>query len=157
MAVVAGEFATASRIMDELGMSVSDTQLTSGTTTSTTYTATLTGGTACGVAFTAPASGVVIIINNGWSNNGSSASQAASTSIQIRTGASVGSGTIVLAASDDNSIAIWGVNATSGSWANRVTGLTAGNSYNIQQLFRVTGGGVTGSFLRKHLIVKSTI
>jgi hypothetical protein len=127
-----------------------DTQNTSGTTTSTTYTATLTGGTACGIAFTAPASGKVEIFNNCALVN-SGASHALCT-IRVRTGATIGSGADVVAAADANAIYHVGTNELRFGNSYLLTGLTAGSSYNVQQLFRVTGG--TGTFLNKSLIVQ---
>lgn len=130
-----------------------DTQNTVGTTTSGTYTATLTGGTACGVVFVAPPSGKVTIFNNsGMLNSGISYCFCA---IQIRTGGSIGSGTLVLTASDDESIYFLGSNDIRHSMSRLMTGLTAGSTYNVQQLFRVTGG--TGTFNRKHLVVQPSL
>lgn len=149
MAIAAGEKATAARINEEIGVALSDTQLTSGTTTSTAFTATLTGGTACGVAFTAPPSGKVFVMNT--MQVGPSGGLALST-VRVRTGSSIGSGTDVVAASDDNTV-LCGSDMR-GTSTTLVTGLTAGSSYNVQQLFRVTAG--TGTFQRKTLVVKPT-
>lgn len=128
---------------------LADTQITTGTTTSATYTATLTTGTACGLAFVAPLSGKVLILNNCEVFN--SGAFFSFCTIRVRNGASIGSGTDFLAASDDE--ALW--NPTAGSFRFGVSrllpGLTPGSSYNVQQLFRASGG--TASFGRKHLIV----
>jgi hypothetical protein len=126
-----------------------DTQNTSGTTTSTTYTATLTGGTACGVAFTAPTSGRVLVINNSTITN--SGANSTYCSYAVRTGGSIGSGTVFLAESDTNAA----INQTTSAFrfgvSRVVEGLTAGSTYNVQQSFRVAAG--TGTFSGKHLAV----
>jgi hypothetical protein len=128
--------------------SVTDIQNTNGTTTSGSFTTTLTGGTACGVAFTAPASGRVLILSNCQVGNSSSPFLSLC-SLQVRTGSVVGSGTIILAAANEESL----YDDPGGRHAisRLVTGLTPGSAYNAQQLFAVTGG--TGSFSNKSLTV----
>jgi hypothetical protein len=150
MAILAGEKATAPRINEEIGVALQDTQDTSGTTTSTSYTATLTGGTACGIAFVAPPSGKVEITwTNEQSNSGASFSLC---TIRVRTGATVGSGSDFLATSDNIQTAVNGTSSTTVTRMRLVTGLTPGSNYNVQNLYRV--GANTGTFLRKNLIVK---
>lgn len=128
-------------------LSVSDVQNTSGTTTSGAFTSTLTGGTACGVAFTAPASGCVLICNNAeMVNSGAFFSLCC---VQVRTGSTVGSGTVVLAAANEESIYL-SSQGRCGS-TRRLAGLTPGASYNAQQMFVV--GGATGTYANKSLIV----
>lgn len=134
----------------DLGQAQADTQSSSGTTTSTSYTSTLTGGTACGVAFVAPASGAVLIISNCQiSNSGANNSRC---SFVVRTGAVVGSGGTVLAADDSRAQLHNGTTAERGSIQHPMTtGLTPGQSYNVQQVFDVAGG--TGTFSNKSLTV----
>lgn len=130
--------------------SVSNRQNTDGSTTSTSYTATLSGGTAAGVAFVAPPTGKVTILfatagyNSGLNDNKSA--------VQVREGASVGSGTIVYAATDDDMI-LHRVSSDAYRLMNftEVSGLTAGNSYNAQMLHKVSAG--TGNFLFKFIKV----
>lgn len=129
--------------------SLSDVQSANGTTTSTTFTATLTGGTACGIAFVAPASGVVIIHNSLGLFNTADFSIC---TIEVRTGSTIGSGTVVLAASDDYAIVHKNANLNQFGRATRLPGLTPGGSYNVRQQFRVPSG--TGNFQRKELIVQ---
>src|SRR5215471_14496264 len=75
---------------------------TSGTTTSATYTAALTGAGVCGMAFTSPSNGNIIIYYEAQlSNSGAGFSLM---SFQLRTGNVVGSGTIVQDASDDETL-----------------------------------------------------
>lgn len=150
MSVGAGQIVLADHVND-LG-STSSTQNTSGTTTSTTYTATLTGGTACGIAFVAPSSGKVTILNAcALVNSGASHTLC---TVQVRTGSSIGSGSDVLAAADNNAVYINGTAEMRAGVAVPISGLTPGASYNVQQLFRVSGG--TGTFVNKSLIVQGS-
>lgn len=135
-------------IASVLPSTVASTQAATGTTTSTTFTATLTGGTACSVVFTAPDSGKTLVLNNcECLNSGSGFSVC---TIQVRTGAVVGSGTLVLTASDNEGIVNTATNSNRSGTSRLLEGLTPGAQYNVQQLFRVQSG--TGTFLRKHLI-----
>lgn len=147
----AGQRLTADLFNSTFRPTVKDNQATSGTTTSTTYTATLTGGTACGVAFVAPASGMVEI-HNSMLIAQSTGSQIAYCTIRVRTGASIGSGSDVVPASTDLN-AISGVTVLLAGIGRTITvsGLTPGSSYNVQQLFRVSAN--TGSFVGKELSV----
>lgn len=126
------------------GTTVSDTQATNGTTTSGAYTATLTGGTTCSVVFVATASGKVLIGSN---VNIDTPGNLGLCSIEVRTGATPGSGTIVLAANNDDALLTSAQINISRTKA--LSGLTPGSSYNVRQLFAVTGG--TGNFKSKHL------
>lgn len=128
---------------------VSDRQNTSGTTTSTTYVATLTGGTTCGFVFNAPASGEIMIHNKAWFYN-NMAGFYSYISYEIRAGSSIGSGTVFQATSDANAN-LSGSQVNAQGVPDRVTGLTPGATYNIRQMFKVDGN--TGTFLNKILIV----
>lgn len=115
----------------------SDTQNTSGTTTSASYTATLTGGTACGFAFVAPASGKVLIFNTCFVSPTGGTNGFAT--VRVRTGAVVGSGSDVVAASDTNAVIPPAGTYIRGTSVIPVSGLTPGSSYNAQQMFRQDG------------------
>lgn len=128
---------------------VSDEQGTSGTTTSTTYTSTLTGGTACGVAFVAPTSGRVLIANSARMIN-SGANQTYCGFI-VRTGSTVGSGTSVVSEADARALLHTTTAFARFSVTYLVNGLTAGASYNVQQSFRVAAG--TGTYANKEIAV----
>jgi hypothetical protein len=156
MAFAAGQFLTASLLNNTFPVSVSDTQNTLGTTIATAFTATLTGGTACGFAFTAPLSGVVMVYNNSVVDN-SDAAQRSYCTFRLRTGGTVGSGTDVVAALDANAIYNLGTADNSYGRATRVPGLTAGATYNLQQLFRSANAAATATFLNKHLAVLPVI
>ncbi|HEV2784702.1 MAG TPA: hypothetical protein VGX25_35405 [Actinophytocola sp.] len=129
---------------------VSDTQTTVGTTTSTSFTATLTGGTTCGVAFVAPPSGQVIVFNTAGMAN--SEATYTFTGFEVRTGGVVGSGTVFLAADDTRSLRVAEDNFIRYTVAHLVTGLTAGSTYNVRQMFRTNAGTLNVS--EKHLIVQ---
>lgn len=132
---------------------VDDRQNTAGTTTSVSYTATLTGGTACGIAFTAPPSGKVKIENNCWMFN--SGNFHCLTTIHVRNGSTIGSGTDVLASSDDEALIMLGTDDERQGCSRLLSGLTPGNNYNVQQEFKVAGG--TGTFRSKSLIVTKVL
>ncbi len=129
-----------------------DEETASGTTGSTSYTATLTGGTACAVVFVAPTSGMVRITNTSRiSNSGTAVTYC---SFQLLTGAVVGSGSTILGGSDSHAILHEAGAAilTRNSVVHYVSGLTAGDTYNCQQLFRVVA--TTGTFVNKTLAVE---
>lgn len=136
-------------LVEDFPPSVSNDQNTSGTTGSTSYTATLTGGTACAVTFVAPTSGVVLIMNVCQIDNDGANQTFAG--FRVGTGSTAGAGTEVLAASDLRAIRHEGTNYVRSTSVYRLTGLTAGDTYNVQQQYRVSGG--TGTFSNKSLIV----
>jgi hypothetical protein len=156
MAFAAGQFLTASLLNSTFPPSGSDTQNTLGSTTATAFTATLSGGTACGFAFTAPLSGVVMVYNSSVVDN-SDAAQRSYCTFRIRTGGTIGSGTDFWAAADASAIYNLGTADNSYGRAIRVPGLTAGATYNVQQLFRSAVGTATATFLNKHLAVLPVI
>lgn len=124
-------------------------QNTAGTSSAGAFSATLTGGTTCSMTFVAPATGTVDIHNTAQvSNNTGGMSSIAS--VEVRAGAVVGSGTVVLAAAIENGILAG--DATRCTVITPVTGLTAGSTYNVQVLYVVTGG--TGTFANKRLTVR---
>lgn len=112
-------------------------------TTSTSYVAGTAGtGTTLGVAFVAPPSGsVTILFHTAGFNNGSNDVK---TAVRVGTGATAGGGTQVYPPSDDDMILHNGTVAQAkGSFAD-VSGLTPGNTYNVQLQHRVSAG--TGTF-----------
>lgn len=128
----------------------SDTQDASGTTTSGTFTATLTGGTACGLTFVAPPSGKVKLWNiMEIANSGSAYSYGG---YQIRAGGSIGSGTIFEAVSVNTAVNANTADLRTQSRMRVISGLTAGDTYNVQQLFARDANTLT--CLRKCLIVE---
>lgn len=150
MAFAAGQRLTAQLLNDTLGLAVSDTQNTSGTTTTTaSFAETLTGGTPCSLTFVAPLSGKIEVVNTCEIAN--STSVYALCTYVIRTGAVVGSGTVFQAAAFEHSLINVGTASNRQSAVQVWTGLTPGATYNIRQAFRVPSG--TGTFSRKHLSV----
>lgn len=148
----AGQRLTAGALNSVLGESDSDLLPIPGTTASTTYTATLTGGAACSCVFVAPTSGKVTLHYDSLAqNSGPNFSYA---SPQVRAGSTVGSGTVFLAAADENALTHNGTAALRYGGSLQVEGLTAGATYNVQLLHRVTAG--TGTYSRKSLIAKPT-
>lgn len=130
--------------------SVTVTDATPRTTTSTSFTATISGSTPeMGVAFTAPTSGKVQIIWTAGMSNGSSPN-IAQISPQVRTGSTVNSGTIVLAADAARSTLTTTSSRHAGVYV--LTGLTPGNSYNATMLHRSFTAG-TSSFDNRELTV----
>jgi hypothetical protein len=120
-----------------------------GTTGSTSYVSTLTSGTPASVAFTAPASGTVDIHNMAYMFSSSTAGQFCG--FEVRTGGVIGSGTIIVGATDDLSLINTTTSGHSYSYTLMLGGLTAGSPYNVRQMFRVAGG--TGSYNRHALVV----
>jgi hypothetical protein len=140
----------------EFGTVYTDYQSDTRTTSSGSYGAG-TGGTACGVAFTAPPSGKVLIHFKGRLSN-NSASGWSFMAPAVRTGTTVGSGTSVLAASDENAVS-FEQHATVGERMDigatcLVTGLTAGASYNAMLEYKANGATGTSSFTSRKIIVQ---
>jgi hypothetical protein len=113
----------------------------------TTYGVDADSGTyvECGVAFTAPTTGrIMLMIKCGIDNN--TAGAFTSMSSVIRDGATIGAGATFLAASDDRAILSFGTDGVYIGHTELVTGLTPGNSYNVRLEHRVGSGiGSLGS------------
>lgn len=154
MAFAAGQRLTAQLLNDTFGVTVTDVQTTAGTTTSTSYTNTLAGGTACGVVFTAPKSGAVVVHNSAFLDNSTTGRNYLA--FDIRTGSTIGSGTSFRAASDADMVASLGSNDMTMGRSVLVTGLTPGAIYNCQQAFK-TSSGTTASYSWKQLVVQPVI
>ena len=126
------------------------------TTVSTSYFA----GTNNGVAFTAPTSGKVYVTFEGWvGSNGTGNTPLTYMSDEIRTGGTVGSGSIVSgwAASDDRAIInpandITGFSYGWGMLRHLVTGLTPGSQYNVRTVFRAVSS--TAAVNKRRILVE---
>src|SRR5690349_24065407 len=116
----------------------SNYQDTDGTTTSLSYTGTLTGGTRCGLTFKTLDSGMVIISNVSVIKNSTAGRSLCAW--ELRTGATIGSGTLITPASDATSLMAIGTNESTGARAELLTGLTPNTSYNLVQVFRSSSG-----------------
>lgn len=118
------------------------------TTTSAAYTT--AGATLTGVVFVAPSTGRVLIH---WAvEAANSAGSFTLVSPQVATGDTVGAGTVVLAASDDNTArADTTAVVRSANFHPLSTGLTAGTVYNCALYHRVGAG--TGTISRRRVLV----
>lgn len=117
-------------------------------TTSTSYVA-LSGNP--GAVFVAPANGVVMIVH-ACSCAGSAVGIGAWTSPEIRTGGTIGSGTLVRAAEDLTAVMVEGAISVQASLTFFQGGLTAGSTYNVRMLYRASGAG-TAYFARRGVTV----
>lgn len=110
----------------------------------------------CGVVFTAPPSGrVTIYWSGGLRNLDSDGSAVAYLSPEVRTGGVVGSGSLILAGHDNRTVRtnLGGIHTARAGAAHVLSGLTAGATYNVRLLHRVTSS--TGVFFQRGLIVES--
>jgi hypothetical protein len=129
-------------LIGQLGaVSVNAADPTSRTTASTSYTSTLSPANICGVAFIAPPSGKVLVT---WRaqliNSGVNFSAA---SFEVRTGSTVGSGTVHTASDDTRSINSASTAGEGSGAAEYVGGLVPGATYNVFLTHRVTAGTLT--------------
>lgn len=120
------------------------------TTASAAYTTTLAPANVLGIDFIAPPSGIVSVewgcrLNNSVSGNFTAAT------FQVAAGGVVGAGAVFLAASDDRAVTTDGNIFEGQSRQARVTGLTAGATYNVAMYHRVGAG--TGSFTARDISV----
>lgn len=126
-----------------------------GTTTSTSYTNSLTTTGVHGVAFIAPASGKVQVL--GRSSGGSTTvGQYSQLDWEVRTGSTVGSGSVVRATSNDTASVF--LSSTSGGQgplnvSGLVTGLTPGAVYNAALTYASSNISNTASFNRRYVAV----
>lgn len=129
---------------------VSDREDAAFNATGTAYAA---GATVCGVAFTAPTTGRVMIH---WSAYLDNTITTASThmSVRVGTGSSVGAGTQFLAPSDSLCIMNVGSDQRQYGTSYLLTGLTAGAAYNVQTMHRVSAG--TADLANRHVMVAPT-
>jgi hypothetical protein len=153
MAFEAGKRLTAQLLNNTFPESKSDTQLTLGTTVSTSFVTALTGGTTCGVSFTAPLSGKVNVFL--YSRQRNSGANATLLSVRLGTGTVVDSGTEVTAANDNSVTQIAGTTDMGASTLVPFTGLFAGFSYNVVLKHRVTAG--TGTYASRKVVVVPVI
>ena len=132
--------------------SVDDTQLGSYTITNTAFGVGTTGGTYadCAKAFTAPATGKVKIDYGGQMSN--STTNATIIAPVIRTGSTIGSGTVILAASDDYNVQVTGTSSQRRGVSLLQEGLTPGTIYNVRLEHRVSLAS-TGTLLRRYVII----
>lgn len=134
-----------------------DSSVTDGSTTAVVMAGnnSLTTTGIMGVAFVGPRSGSVDV---DWMTHGrdSAAGGICVTSIEVRAGSTVGSGSLVFA-SDENTAAVSSSDPAAQimqlTGFQTVTGLTEGTAYNAAIVYRVSGG--TGNFARRQIRVKT--
>lgn len=129
---------------------VNAVDLTSRTTTSTSFTGVLSPAGLCGVAFVAPPSGVVLIHTTCELKN--SAGNFTACAPAVRTGSVVGSGSAVLVPSVDFAVRVDQSDFVGAGRPTRLAGLVAGNPYNVS-LEQQVGAG-TGTYARREVIVE---
>jgi hypothetical protein len=133
---------------------------TNDTFTSTSYVTTSTMGT----DFVAPQSGVVLV--QAGATIGNNAIVIAGTSwtvisFEVRTGTTVGSGTVVISADDARSARMYvqstaaGMKYAPAARAMPVGGLTPGAGYNVRPMFKV--GASTGAYLNRWVVVTQSV
>ncbi|MGA3524176.1 hypothetical protein [Melissospora conviva] len=128
-----------------------------GSITSTAYAA---GNPQCGLDFVAPQSGKVFVTVSGVLSQSASGNNTR-LGWEVRSGATVGSGTVVWGTSSVRGIAAGqavvsgGPAQAQGSHRYLVDGLTPGNSYNVRTMHAVTGG--TGSISYRSILVEPVV
>lgn len=131
------------------------------TSNSTTYTA----GTSHGVAFTAPPSGKVIVsISGAVGTNAITINNGTWLAFEIRAGSTIGSGTVILAATDTKSTGPYrpfnsnaGIKYVPAAARHLVTGLTPGSAYNARTAFRSDDIGATAAVHHRHILVEAVL
>lgn len=146
MSYAAGDVLTAASLNPPGVASNPASVTTDGTTTSAVFTNTLTTTGIHGQTFVAPTSGIVWIMATCGQARSSSAGGVVLTDFEVRTGSTIGSGTVARSSSEPTA----GVAESEGANNNRntvshgfATGLTAGNTYNACITYRVTAGTAT--------------
>jgi hypothetical protein len=135
-------------LIEEEPASASDIENASDTSTSVTYTT--ADMAVCGATFVAPQSGKVQVhVASRIDNSGASS---CFVSFEVREGTSIGSGIVFLAASDQRALEHFQANQIMGGATFLVTGLTAGNDYNVQIMHRVSAG--TGTLENRSISIK---
>lgn len=119
-------------------------------------------GTSHGVAFTAPPSGAVYVtVTAGLGTNSILASSGSWLSFEVRTGSTVGLGSVSVTADNARSAGpFYPNNPTAGYKYTAVstprvvvTGLVAGSSYNVRSMFKSDVSGATAGVINRYLTV----
>ncbi|WFE45298.1 hypothetical protein [Verrucosispora sp. WMMD1129] len=140
--------------LEPLGLGYTASNTTDSGVTSTTFVA----GASIGTTFVAPLSGAVLITFGSLVRITADGNETAYVGAQLRSGGTVGSGTVLVAASDNDTIrcrkfstTVSSVQEIQAAWTMRVSGLTPGSTYNVQLMHRVTGG--TGTISNRRIAV----
>jgi hypothetical protein len=134
-------------------VTVNNVQNTAGNVTSTSYVSTLSAGATCAMTFIAPATGKVFVHNTCGVGPGGTIYDWCD--FQIRSGGSIGSGTVFRSPSDNTAIRHADSNIIHMTVTTLISGLTPGSTYNLQQFFKVNSG--TGLFQDKEVIIQPVI
>jgi hypothetical protein len=100
------------------------------------------GSPVCGVPFTAPGNGKIYATVSAHMET-NTAGEGCYMAYEIRTGSTIGSGTVFTTATTDNGVGVLGFTAAARINASRrklITGLTPGGAYNIRTMHLCTGG-----------------
>jgi hypothetical protein len=156
------EFATGQRLTADLlntNLVAPDEASDTETADETAFTNTSfdSGSSVCGTTFVAPESGNVLVL---WSARfqANTSSINALVSVSVATGGTIGSGTVVSPASDESALETTrGLGATAdtrmqAAMFRRVTGLTAGDTYNVVVQKKVLTAG-NGSIFQRDVVV----
>lgn len=122
-------------------------EIFSVTVTSVPY---LADSTPYGATFVAPSHGAVVV--HQAANLDNSGAERTYQTYEIREGATIGEGTIVVAAGDERAIMSLGADAMKFGRTRIESGLTPGKIYNVSLKVRVSGG--TGTLFRRLLLVR---
>lgn len=135
---------------------VSDATDETGFTDTAAYAA---GGTEVGITFTAPTTGRVVVLWHARFETNTTDVRAL-VSIQVREGATIGSGTIVSDTTDTSALETSSDDTSVGSNARLqaamfriVTGLTAGDTYNVRTMHRMSAAGNGDIFDRSIAVI----
>lgn len=124
--------------------------------TSISSTSFIPGTPVVGIAFTAPDTGKVYIVVSGHMASAGIANAYIYLAAEVRTGSTVGSGTVFHAAVTDEGVSIGqadtNITRISGSNEILVTGLTPGSSYNVRLVYLTTAGTNATIFYRAVLV-----
>lgn len=123
------------------------------------------GGNLFGTTFVAPPSGTVMITAEAWIGTGSTTMGRRSyLSFEVRTGSTIGSGTLAGTAANDDRAGMYN-NVTTGagfkygyvSVKDMYTGLTPGDTYNVTSLVRIDNAADTGAVNKRKFIVEPSL
>lgn len=134
---------------------VADTQIDLFTFNSTVFGEDVDSGTyvRCAVAFVAPTTGRTLLLYNA-ELDADGAAVSCNVAPIVRTGATIGSGTTIVAADLANAVRNVGTDARRYGASLLLTGLTGGASYNVVLVHRVSGGN--GTIQYRNLIAMPT-
>jgi len=135
---------------NDIAVTVDDVQNALQTTASAVF---VLLAVTCGVAFIAPPSGQVSIDYSAFQVH-SAAAGFSITSPEVREGTTVGAGTVVFAANDDECLQVTGTLSIRAGAMLRLSGLTPGADYNVSLWTRTSGA--TASIRRRRVTITPT-